>query len=110
MKFTRHPTGSLWLNDPVEIEGWQDRNYCSVVITLGGKQVLGKGVARRDPVDKERPELAQQLAFGRALEDAGRRISRRADGLVRHADYVAAEKRRLAAERAPKRRVRRKPK
>lgn len=105
------PTGHLYMEPNLTIEGFQDNYYTAVVVaTDTGKTILGRGAARRSPEDKHRPDIAQTLALGRALEAAGRRISRRANGLVRHQDYVAAEKRRLAAERAPKRRVRRKPK
>ncbi len=106
MRIEKHPIG--YLSAELEVEGYQDSAYTAVLITTnGGKEVLGRGTAKRSPEDKNRPEIAQELALGRAMEVAGKRLIKRANGLVRHQDYVVAEKqRRLEAQAAPKRRTR----
>lgn len=54
--------------------------------------VLVSGEALRHPDDKNDHELATLLATGRALERAGKKLTKRANGLVRHNDYLAALK------------------
>lgn len=58
----------------------------------GGETISAIGEALRHPNDKNDTELATLLANGRALEAMGKRLQRRANGLVRHNDYVAEQK------------------
>lgn len=51
------------------------------------------GSSVRAPDDKHNEEIAVSLAVGRAFEKLGRKINRRANGLVRQADNVAEAKR-----------------
>ena len=78
-------TGSIWLRNPIQIEGYEDHHYTgvTVIVDAHGSEVLGRGCARRDPHDKYNAEIGRQLALGRALEDAGKRITKRANGLVK---------------------------
>lgn len=50
------------------------------------------GEALRHPDDKNDEELATLLAHGRALESMGNKLQKRARGLVRHNDHLAALK------------------
>lgn len=52
------------------------------------------GEALRHPTDRNDEELADMLAYGRAFESLGRKLTKRADGLVRHNDYIAEMKKR----------------
>lgn len=52
------------------------------------------GEALRHPTDRNDEELADLLAYGRAFESLGRKLTKRADGLVRHNDYIAEMKKR----------------
>ena len=81
----KEPTGHLvCLTSLLTIEGWQDKNYTGFSITNGDDKVLGRGAAHRDPDDKFDADIGQQLALGRALESASRKILNRANGMVKH--------------------------
>lgn len=58
----------------------------------GGETISAIGEALRHPDDKNDEQLAALLANGRALENLGRKLQKRAQGLVRHNDYLAALK------------------
>lgn len=49
----------------------------------GGDVIQATGEALRHPEDKYDRELAYALATGRAFESLGRKLQKRADGLVR---------------------------
>lgn len=61
----------------------------ALIYLPSGDTVLVSGEALRHPDDKNDHELATLLATGRALERAGKKLTKRADGLVRHNDYLA---------------------
>ena len=91
--------GPIWPDEDFTFEGWQDTRYCALTLTTDeGRTILGRGVARRDPHDKHNPTIGQQLALGRALEDAARRILKRANGEVKHAEDVAADRQKRREE------------
>lgn len=50
------------------------------------------GSAKRGPGDKHDEAISVNLAMGRALGKLGRKLERRANGLVKQADNVAAAK------------------
>lgn len=57
------------------------------------------GTAKRAPGDKPDPEIATLLALGRALQSVGRQLENRANGYVKHADDIRADRqRRVEAE------------
>lgn len=49
--------------------------------------------AKKDPHDKFDPEIARDLALGRALQKLGRRLEKRANGRIKHNDEVRTSKR-----------------
>ena len=53
---------------------------------FSGNVVRASGQAFRHPDDKNDEELARMLATGRALQAAGRKLEKRANGLVKHHD------------------------
>jgi hypothetical protein len=74
----------------IDVQVFQDNNYCSV--TLSGPEWEASGNARRNPDDDPHDEIGFLLALGRALENAGRKLQKRANGLVKHADDVQTAK------------------
>jgi len=50
---------------------------------IGGKTFFANGTARRDPVDRNDPEIAYGLAYGRALRQLGRVTLHNAQDKVR---------------------------
>jgi len=48
--------------------------------------------SHRDPIDKYNGEIGFDLALGRALQALGRKIEKRANGLVKHQDDIRALK------------------
>ena len=88
-----HNTGVLWPETDITFEGFQDHHYTSItIVTDDGRTVLGRGTARRDPADRYKPEIGQQLALGRALVNAGNKILKQGNGLVNHNSWVAEER------------------
>lgn len=57
------------------------------------------GTAKRDPIDKPDDILALNLAYGRAFDKVARKILRRAEGMVRHNDYIRDVKRQNRQEK-----------
>lgn len=74
----------------IDVQVFQDDNYCSV--TLFGPEWETSGHARRNPDDVVDRETGFVLALGRALENAGRKLTKRGNGLVKHADDVKLAK------------------
>ena len=64
----------------------------AVYRTRGGDRISATGETVRHPDDREDPDVAEQLAVGRALEALARKLLRRADGLVRHHEHNRTEK------------------
>lgn len=97
MDYTYHDSGYLLVRDVMSLEGYQDKDYCAIaLINDTTRKTMGRGVARRTPYDKHDPDLARELALGRALVSAGNRILKRANGRVKHADDVRRERERHA--------------
>ncbi|KES09104.1 hypothetical protein BU52_03370 [Streptomyces toyocaensis] len=44
------------------------------VVDTGTTVLTGRGTARRNPADPEVPEIGDELAAGRALQDVGRQL------------------------------------
>ncbi|MCI0385881.1 DUF1876 domain-containing protein [Streptomyces sp. CNQ085] len=44
------------------------------VMDLGGTEISGQGVARRNPHDRDIPEIGDELAAGRAMNDLARKL------------------------------------
>ena len=59
-----------------------------------------RGSAIRNLEDKENPDVAELLSYGRALEAAGKRFQRVAWGLVTHGDNNKAHKAKIAGKNA----------
>ncbi|MFJ2112551.1 MULTISPECIES: DUF1876 domain-containing protein [unclassified Streptomyces] len=52
-----------------------DNTRARAVLTTGDtSRIAGNGVARRNPVDRAVPEIGDELAAGRALEDLAIRL------------------------------------
>ncbi|MFP3987406.1 DUF1876 domain-containing protein [Streptomyces sp. E11-3] len=52
-----------------------DDTHARAVLTTGDMStVSGKGVARRNPIDRPIPEIGEELAVSRALEDLAIRL------------------------------------
>ncbi|MFI0450228.1 DUF1876 domain-containing protein [Actinomadura sp. 6N118] len=56
----------------------------AVLFTGGSMRVTGKGTARRNPVDRPVPEIGDELAVSRALEDLGHRLHAVASSDIAH--------------------------
>lgn len=59
---------------------------------LDTPEFVVKANARRDPLDKPDTDLALLLAYARAYEKIGKKLLKRAEGRVRHNDYVREQK------------------
>ncbi|GAA3655069.1 DUF1876 domain-containing protein [Streptomyces chitinivorans] len=44
------------------------------VLDLGGTEISGQGVARRNPHDRDVPEIGDELAAGRAMNDLAQKL------------------------------------
>jgi len=44
------------------------------VLDLGGTALTGQGVARRNPRDRDIPEIGDELAAGRAMNDLAQKL------------------------------------
>jgi hypothetical protein len=84
---SNHP---VELRATIDVKVWQDDNYAHVIVS--GPEWSATGNARREPGDEPNDEIGFMLAFGRALENAGRKLQKRGNGLVKHADDVKAAK------------------
>jgi hypothetical protein len=63
----------------VFIDEGPDRTVARAVISDdGGMSVVGRGVARRNPTDRQVPEIGEELAASRALENLAHRLHDRA--------------------------------
>lgn len=68
----------------VRINLWEN-DFDSVVVSA-------TGIAKRDPIDKHDPEIGMNLALGRAFSAIGRKLEKRANGLVTHNDNLRIKK------------------
>ena len=59
----------------VVIEEDDTRTEARAIMSDGGQaSAVGRGVARRNPVDRSVPEIGDELAVSRALEDLASRL------------------------------------
>lgn len=63
----------------------------------GGPPVHAAGAAKRHPSDRFDRRVGEALAIGRALQVLGRRLERRAKGVVKHRDDMREQRRRQTA-------------
>jgi hypothetical protein len=61
-------------------------------ISVTGEFISASGVSKRHPDDKFSPTVAENLAVGRALESLGKKLQKRADGIVKQSDDIARHK------------------
>lgn len=73
---------------------------------VGQSFFFASGSSKRDPADKQNPEIGLQLALGRAVRQLGREILKSANYLVREED-ARAKKQKEASEAAKKLRAER---
>lgn len=52
-----------------------------------GNDVVGRGRARRNPTDPDVPEIGDEIAVARALNDLGRRLLAAAAGDIRNVTH-----------------------
>jgi len=81
-----HHTGSHHDREqvmPQHTQDWQVRLHlfeeegttkAHAVLDLGGTAVTGQGVARRNPRDRDIPEIGDELAAGRAMNDLAQKL------------------------------------
>ncbi|MEB8338358.1 DUF1876 domain-containing protein [Streptomyces endophyticus] len=75
-------------------EGDETRARAELTAPGSSMTVLGHGTARRNPIDRPVPEIGDELAVGRALEDLALRVHDVAvDDIVELAGSVAPERR-----------------
>lgn len=75
-----------------------DGNATVAVAEMGGIQVAGS--AKRDPCDRNDRDVGADLATARALRKLAGRLERRANGAVKQADYVRADRQRRQRDQA----------
>ncbi|MHB9857271.1 DUF1876 domain-containing protein [Streptomyces sp. YIM S03343] len=63
-----------WTVDIYITEDGDDTRARAVLRTRDSSSVTGRGVARRNPVDRPIPEIGDELAASRALEDLSIRL------------------------------------
>ena len=51
-----------------------DTHVRAVLLGDGAKQAVGQGAARRNPIDRDVPEIGEELAVSRALADLADRL------------------------------------
>ncbi len=68
---------------PQHTQDWQVRLHLSeedgttkarAVLDIGGNAVTGQGIARRNPRDRDVPEIGDELAAGRAMNDLAQKL------------------------------------
>lgn len=55
-------------------------------------EFIAEGVSKRDPIDEHDPEIAVLLAYGRAFEQLGKKLQKKANSLTKHKDDVRSYK------------------
>ncbi len=73
-----------------------DANATVALAEMGGIRVSAS--SKREPGDRYDPRIGTDLAVARALRKISRKLERRANGAVRHAEHVKAARR---AARSP---------
>lgn len=68
----------------------RDASIVQVVVEIAGNKETITGTSRRAPADKPDLDVATLLAYGRAYQQLGRKLLRRAEGMVDHADNIRA--------------------
>ncbi len=80
------------LVDVLDVSELSSRDACIVQIsaTIFDQPVVAQGTSRRNPADRHDPQVGRLLAYSRAYEQLAKKIARRANGLVKHKDDIAA--------------------
>jgi len=65
---------TIELQIAVHLDEDADHTEARAVVELAGEEFVGRGRARRNPVDPERPVIGEELATARALSDLSRRL------------------------------------
>lgn len=76
---------------------------CVITAVINGERRTFTGAASLHPDDTNRSEIGREVATARAFTNMANRLSRRARGLVKHQDDLAAKKA-AAVTKAPVRR------
>jgi len=58
----------------IQLEEDTDHTEAEAMLELAGERFVGRGRARRNPVDANRPVIGEELATARALSDLSRRL------------------------------------
>jgi hypothetical protein len=72
--------------------GTREATIVGVTFFLNDEEWIGEGTSKRNPVDNDSEEIANLLAYGRAFEQLGQRMLKRANGLIKHEDDMRAYK------------------
>lgn len=64
----------------------------AIATYYGQDFIESSGTARRHPDDRSKPSIGENLAIGRALENLGLKLQKRANGIVKQNDDNAARK------------------
>jgi hypothetical protein len=65
-----------------------------------GETISVTGSSKRDPIDKYDPVVGVNLALGRAFEKLGKKLQKRANGKMRHNDWVKDARAKLRTAKA----------
>lgn len=72
--------------------------FCDADGVFEDRRIITTGTARRHPGDKHDEQVAEFLALGRALENLGKKLQKRANGIVKQNDDNEARQARQKAE------------
>lgn len=72
-----------------------DGTVTLATVSMGGFSVAAS--ARRDPGDKNNPDIGADLAVARAFHAMARKFERQGNGAVRNADWIRSERQRRRA-------------
>lgn len=81
--------------------GTPEATITKVAFVIDDVEIIVSGTSKRTPGDKDNPEAAILLAYGRAFETLGRKLQKKGNGLVKHADDVR-EYRQIQKAKRPK--------
>jgi hypothetical protein len=85
---------------PVKVMKTGALTTATITVDTGNELVSFSGVARKHGKDKNRQEIGENLAIGRAMQKAGKYFTKQAEGLVKHADDMNMQ-RAVAAKKKP---------
>lgn len=77
---------------PFDVLASADAAIAQIGLRIGGQELYASGTAKRHPDDEPNQEVARLVALERALGRLHRKVKRQADGLVKHADDMRADK------------------